>query len=160
MAPVGWRGRAQELSGEAVAVEDVVAEDQAHGSPPTKSAPMRKACARPSGRGLLGVGEVDAPVAAVAQQALEQRQVVRGGDDQDVADARQHQRRQRIVDHRLVVDRQELLADHAGRGYSRVPEPPARMMPFTWPSPPLQFPESHSSSSNRGAPFWSMRSRP
>ena len=30
-------------------------------------------------------------------------------DEQDVADAGQHQRRQRIVDHRLVVDRQQLL---------------------------------------------------
>ena len=39
--------------------------------------------------------------------------LVRVGDDQDVAQAGQHQRRQRIVDHRRVVDRHELLAHGA-----------------------------------------------
>ena len=34
---------------------------------------------------------------------------MRGRDDQDVGDSRQHQRRQGIIDHRLVVDRQQLL---------------------------------------------------
>ena len=52
------------------------------------------------------------------------------GDHQDVADARQHQRGQRIVDHRLVVDRQQLLADARVIGYSRVPEPPASRIPL------------------------------
>ena len=33
------------------------------------------------------------------------------GQPRDLANARQHQRRQRIVDHRLVIDRQELLRD-------------------------------------------------
>ena len=70
-------------------------------------------------------------LAAIAEQAAELRQVVRRRDHQDVADAGQHQHRQRIVDHRLVVDRQQLLAMTASViGYSRVPEPPARMMPF------------------------------
>ena len=32
-------------------------------------------------------------------------------NQQDVADAGQHQHRQRIIDHRLVVDRQQLLVD-------------------------------------------------
>src|SRR5829696_2884426 len=36
------------------------------------------------------------------------------GDDLDVTDARHHQRRQRIVDHRLVVNGQQLLADTHG----------------------------------------------
>ena len=40
--------------------------------------------------------------------------VVRGGDHQDVPDPGQHQRGQRVVDHRLVVDRHELLADAEG----------------------------------------------
>ncbi len=33
------------------------------------------------------------------------------GDDEDVPDPGEHQRRQRVVDHRLVVDRDELLRD-------------------------------------------------
>jgi hypothetical protein len=32
-------------------------------------------------------------------------------DHQDVADAGEHQRRQGIVDHRLVVDREQLFGD-------------------------------------------------
>ncbi len=45
----------------------------------------------------------------------EVRQVMRRRDDQDVPDARQHQHRQRIIDHRLVVDRQQLLGDGEGQ---------------------------------------------
>src|SRR2546426_11501426 len=32
------------------------------------------------------------------------------GDDENLPDTSQHQGRQRVIDHRLVVDRQELLA--------------------------------------------------
>ena len=75
---------------------------------------MMNACASPSGDGCSAYGDRDAPLRAVAQQPLERRQVLRRRDDQDVPDARQHQRRERVVDHRLVVDRQELLADRPG----------------------------------------------
>jgi hypothetical protein len=68
--------------------------------------------------------------AAVAQQHFEARRVLRRGNDQHVADAGQHQRAQRVVDHRLVVHRQQLLATASVAGCSRVPEPPARMMPL------------------------------
>ena len=68
----------------------------------------------PRGTRLLGIGERDAPAAAVSEQRLEAWSLFRRGDDQDVADAGQHQRRQRVVDHRLVVDRQQLLADRPG----------------------------------------------
>ena len=51
---------------------------------------------------------------AVAEQTLELRRVLRGRDDEDFADTRKHERRQRVVDHRLVVDRHELLADALG----------------------------------------------
>src|SRR5216117_257892 len=43
---------------------------------------------------------------------LEARGVLRRRDDQDGPDAGEHQRRQRVVDHRLVVDRQKLLREH------------------------------------------------
>src|SRR5690606_38054678 len=51
---------------------------------------------------------------SVAKQGLEQRLLVRGVDDQHLADPRQHQHAERVVDHRLVVDRQQLLADGPG----------------------------------------------
>jgi hypothetical protein len=63
---------------------------------------------------LGGVTEVDAATGAVAEQDLEMRLILRGGDDQDVADAGQHQDRQRVIDQRLVVDREQLLADRQG----------------------------------------------
>ena len=45
-------------------------------------------------------------------QQVEVGQVGRRGDDQDVPDARQHEGGQRVVDHGLVVDRQQLLGGH------------------------------------------------
>ena len=45
------------------------------------------------------------------EQSLKVLLIVGRGDDQHVPDPRQHQRGQRVVDHRLVVDRHQLLAD-------------------------------------------------
>ena len=52
----------------------------------------------------------------LSQHLLETRRVLRGRDDQDFPDARQHERGQRIVDHGLVVDGQQLLAHAQGDG--------------------------------------------
>ena len=64
---------------------------------------------------LLGVAYPDAQLSSVAEQAAELCFVARRGDDQDFADAGQHQHRKRIVDHRFVVHRQKLLADDESR---------------------------------------------
>ncbi len=64
--------------------------------------------------GLGRIGDLQAERRAVAEQPDELLGLVRGGDDQDLADPGQHQRRQRVVDHRLVVDRHQLLADRVG----------------------------------------------
>ena len=53
-------------------------------------------------------------MAAVAEQPPESVDVRRRRDDQDLPDPRQHQRGQRVVDHRLVVNRQELLGHNQG----------------------------------------------
>src|SRR3712207_8556981 len=45
------------------------------------------------------------------EELPEARQILRRRDDQDVPDVRQHQRRERVVDHRLVVDRQQLRSE-------------------------------------------------
>ena len=67
-------------------------------------------------RGLLGVADRDAILRSVAEQPLETRRVERRRDDQDVGDPRQHQRGQRVIDHRLVIDRDELLGHPGGDG--------------------------------------------
>ena len=84
------------------------------GAPPTNVATEDERLRQPVGAGLDAVAEADAPLAAVAQQALEPRRVLRRADQQDVPDARQHQRAQRVVHHRLVVHRQQLLAHRKG----------------------------------------------
>jgi len=58
---------------------------------------------------LDGVGDAHAELAAVTEQAVERRGIVRRGDHQNVGDACQHEGRQRVVDHRLVVDGDQLL---------------------------------------------------
>lgn len=106
---VRLRGRALHHDGEVGAVEDVVAQDE-------RTALARKEVLADQERlresfrlRLHGVRNRDAPLRAVAEQALEVRIVRRRRDHKDVPDAREHQRRQRIVDHRLVIDRHELL---------------------------------------------------
>ena len=52
---------------------------------------------------------------SVAKKGLDGRQVTWSADDQDLADAAGHEGPDRVVDHRLVIDGEELLA-HALRG--------------------------------------------
>ena len=59
-----------------------------------------------------GLAQMDAVLAAIAQQCLKAGRIGRGRDDQDILNARQHKGGQRIVDHGLVVDRQQLLGGH------------------------------------------------
>ena len=97
--------------GEVVAVEDVVAEDEAAALAGEEVFADEECLGETVGRGLDGVGEGESPLGAVAEQLAEAGRVVGGGDDQDVADAGQHEGRERVIDHRLVVDRQKLFGD-------------------------------------------------
>ena len=95
--------------------EDVVPPStMATRSRPIKSAPIIKASASPARLGLLRVTETNTPLAAVAEQPFKLTTIHWRGDDENVADACQHQSRQRIINHRLVIDRQQLFA-HASR---------------------------------------------
>ena len=111
-ARLGVLDGARQVARQAVAVEDVVAQHQRTGLAGDELLADGEGLGQAVGRGLLGVGEVHAEAGAVAQQPLEVGQVGRRGDDQEVLDARQHEGGQRIVDHGLVVDRQQLLGGH------------------------------------------------
>ena len=50
------------------------------------------------------------------EQPPKQGQIFGRADHQDLADARQHEHGERVVHHRLVVDRQQLLADGQREG--------------------------------------------
>lgn len=103
---------ARQVARQAVAVEDVVAEHEGARLAVNEVLADGEGLGEAIGARLLGVGEVHAVARAVPEQALEVGQVGRRGDDQDVADARQHEGGQRVVDHGLVVDRQQLLGGH------------------------------------------------
>ncbi len=111
-ARLGVLDRARQVTRQAVAVEDVVAEHQGARLAVNELLADGEGLRQAVGAGLLGVGQVHAVARAVPEQALEVGQVRRRGDDQDVPDARQHEGGQRVVDHGLVVDRQQLLGGH------------------------------------------------
>lgn len=111
-ARLGVLDGARQVARKAVAVEDVVAEHQGARLAGDELLADGEGLRQAVRRGLLGVGQVDAVARAVPEQALEVGQVGRRGDDQDVPDARQHEGGQRVVDHGLVVDRQQLLGGH------------------------------------------------
>ena len=103
---------ARQVARQAVAVEDVVAEHEGARLAGDEVLADGEGLRQAVGARLLCIGQVHAVARAVPEQALEVGEVRRRGDDQDVADARQHERAKRVVDHGLVVDRQQLLGGH------------------------------------------------
>lgn len=111
-ARLGVLDGARQVARQAVAVEDVVAEHQRARLAADEVLADGERLRQAIGARLLGVGEVHAVARAVPEQALEVGQIRRRGDDQDVPDARQHEGAKRVVDHGLVVDREQLLGGH------------------------------------------------
>ena len=111
-ARLGVLDGARQVAGQAVAVEDVVAEDEGARLAGDELLADGEGLGQAVRAGLLGVGEAHAVARAVPEQALEVGEVRRRGDDQDVPDARQHECAERVVDHGLVVDRKQLLGGH------------------------------------------------
>lgn len=107
---------ARQVARQAVAVEDVVAEHQGTRLAGDELLADGEGLRQAVRAGLLGVGEVHAVARAVPEQAFEVGEVRRRGDDQDVPDARKHEGAKRVVDHGLVVDRQQLLGGHERKG--------------------------------------------
>ena len=82
-------------------------------SPPMNSRPIRNACARPSGLGCDAYSMRRPSSEPSPSSRLKPSCSCGVVMTRMAADAGQHQRRQRVVHHRLVVDRHELLADGA-----------------------------------------------
>ena len=99
-----------------MAVVQVVAEDQRRMMMADEFAADDEGLREAIRRRLHCVTNIDAPLMAIAEQLLEARRILRRRDQQDIAYAGQHQRGQRVIDHRLVVHRQQLLRHrHRGR---------------------------------------------
>ena len=107
--------RALHALGEAVAVEDVVAERERHRVARDERPTDQERLREPFGPGLHGPVDRQPEPLPGTEQATERLLIVRGGDDQDLADTRQHEAGERVVDQRLVVDRQQLLAHREGQ---------------------------------------------
>ena len=123
-ACIALHGTAQQLV-EIMAVEDVVAQHQGAGRTVQKGLANQKGLRQAVRAGLHRVLQLDTPLAAIAQQLLKAWCVLGGADNQNLFDPRQHQGGERVVDHRLVIHRQQLLADcqsgrvQAGAGAAR-----------------------------------------
>ncbi len=66
------------------------------------------------GAGLHGVTKLDSPLASVAEQVGKAGGVLGRGDEQNLAQAGQHEGAERVIDHRLVVDRAEAASTPRG----------------------------------------------
>ena len=97
------------------AVEDVVAEDQRDRVLADEALGDQKRLGDALRLGLLAIINGQPPGAAVAEQLPEARQILRRGDQAELPDAALDQRRQRVIHHRFVIDRLELLARHQGQ---------------------------------------------
>src|SRR5699024_6106734 len=113
---LGVVDRVLQNAGEAVAIEDIVAQNHRAAVAADELLAQDERLGQAVGGRLDFILQVDAVLAAVPQQVLEAGGVLRRRDDEDILDAGQHQGGQRIIDHGLVVDRQQLFAgDHGQR---------------------------------------------
>ena len=99
-----------EKAGETVAVENVISEDQASAVIANKLFTNDKSLGKAIRTWLFGILKVHAVVRSVAKQPPEPGEVVGGADDEDIADPGQHQGTDGVIDHRLVINGEQLLA--------------------------------------------------
>lgn len=101
---------------EAVAIKDVVAQHKAGTIITNEFLAYDKGLCETVRTGLLGILEVYAIVGAITQKALETRKVLRRGDNKNIPNPGQHQHGNRVIDHRLIENRKQLLAHSLRNG--------------------------------------------
>src|SRR5207245_2228298 len=97
--------------GEVMAVENVVAEHQCATGGTDEVSAYQESLRDSFRTGLSRILQIESQNCAISQEQFESGQIFWSRDDQDVPDSRQHERGKRVVDHRLVVDRQQALAN-------------------------------------------------
>src|SRR5208282_2143676 len=111
---VGLVARALQHPLESLAVEDVISQDQGDVVLTDELPANEKCLGQSTGTRLHGVPDGKADLSSIPQDPLKILDIVWRGYQENLANAGKHQRREGIVNHRLVVDRQELLADGSG----------------------------------------------
>lgn len=115
LAGLGLRDRATQSRTQTIAVEDVVSQHQRARLARDELLTQQERLSQTIRRRLHLVREPHPVMRTIAQEPLEVRQILRRADDQNVTDPGHHQHAQRIVDHRLVVYRQQLLRCDRGQ---------------------------------------------
>ena len=95
---------------ERTAVEDVIAQHEGDFIFADELATQHEGLGQSVGHLLHLVFEAASDAAAITQQPLEMRQVGGSGDDQYLTNPRRKQRRERIVNHRFVINGHQLFA--------------------------------------------------
>src|SRR5262249_30197214 len=86
--------------------EKIITKDQCHTIVQNKIPTDQECLCKTFRPWLHGILKVNSPLFAIAEKTLKLGAVFRSRDNEYFADSGKHERRQRIVDHRLVVDRQ------------------------------------------------------
>src|SRR3984893_4299393 len=102
-------GRLREQLRQSVTEEDIVAQHHGHAITSNEIRANNKGFGEPGRSGLLRIAETNAPLPAISEQPFELTTIRWRGDNENVSNACQHQGRQRIVDHRLFVDWEQLF---------------------------------------------------
>ena len=101
---------------EACTVEDVIPQYHRAGLPIDELFSQDEGLREAVWKRLNLVGEVDAIARSVPQKSFKVWQILRGRDDEDILDPRQHEGGKRIEDHRFVINGKQLLrSDHSQR---------------------------------------------
>jgi hypothetical protein len=93
-----------------MSIENIVPEDEADAVTSYKLPAYDESLCKALGVGLFGIRKTNTKLAAVTEKMGKSREIFRSAYDENIANSRQHEDRQRVVDHGLVIDRQELLA--------------------------------------------------
>ena len=95
-------------------MEQVVPEHKGRRSAIQKRLTNQERLRQTFGARLHRVADLHAPGRTVPEQPLKRGLIVGGGDHQNLTNPRQHQRAEGVIDHRLVVDGQQLFAHRLG----------------------------------------------
>ena len=102
---------------ETLPVEDVVSQDQGHVVVPDEVSADEESLGQSARTRLDGISDREANLAPVLEHALEIPDVIGRRDQQDLANTGQHQGGEGIIDHRFIINGQQLLA---GRTRDRI----------------------------------------
>ena len=95
--------------GQAVVTENIIAQHQYRWGAGQKMFLQNKGLRQTVGAGLHFILQRNTPLATIAQNALKLVYIIGGGDNHDLTYTSHHQHVQGVIDHRLVVDRQQLF---------------------------------------------------